>query len=88
MLEILCEDVNPEAAINVDKIIRVVGVITLHKNMVYCYQQRNVDDSGIEAAIKTHNLLKHVNEFEGVKAGEYYLMHIRHEMIRILFILI
>ena len=86
MLEILCEDVNPEAGRNVHKIIRVVGVITLHKNMVYCYQQRKVDDAGIEAAIKTHNLLKHMDDFEGIKAGEYYLMHVWHVKIKILFI--
>ena len=52
------------------KIDRKIGIITLHENMVYCYQHRDEDEAAIEAAIKTHNLLRHLDdEFEEIKAG-------------------
>ena len=75
MLEILCEEIHDKTEENVKAIATYIDVITLHKTMYECYLLRNDADCGTaelacDTAIKTHNLLKHMEDFEGVTAGQ------------------
>ena len=71
MLEILCEEIHPCTKKNVQIIMRYIDVISLHKTMVECYELREAidDDIANNTAIKTHNLIKHLEDFKGIKAG-------------------
>ena len=73
MLEVLCEEIHRDAEENtkrVHKVHDVIKVTALHGVMIDCYKLRRVNDGTIGAAIKAHNLLKHMEEFEGIKAGK------------------
>ena len=71
VLEILCENIHPETVQNVLTICDHFDVITLHETMVDCYMLRKTKDSSIsetarDTAIKTYNVLKHMEDFIGV----------------------
>lgn len=75
LLEILCEEIHPKTKENVIAIATYVDVITLHETMYDCYLLRNNTDHEIaelacDTAIKTHNLLKHMEDFDDIKAGQ------------------
>lgn len=74
MVEILCEEIHLESKNNVDIIYTYIDAITLHETMVFCYMQRKHNDAEIaelacDTAIKTHNLLKHMEDFKGIRVG-------------------
>ena len=70
LLEILCEEIRLEKSeTNVQSVYKHIA---LHKTMVYFYEQYNFDyksDDAIDAAIKTHNLIKHMENFSDIKTG-------------------
>ena len=76
MLEVLCEEIHPKTKENVEKLVKdnFIDVISLHQTMVDCYALRRISDAETarkahDTAIKTHNLLKHMEDFEGIKTG-------------------
>ena len=66
MLEILCEEIHPGTEINVQRIYTYIDVIALHQNLVGCYALREENDVENNLAIKTYNLLKHMEDFKGI----------------------
>ena len=71
----MCEEIDVKTEENVKAIATYIDVITLHETMCECYLLRNDADRdtaelACDTAIKTHNLLKHMEDFEGVKAGQ------------------
>ena len=74
MLEILCEEIHPNTEENVQKIVKHVDIMDLHETMFIYYMLRKGNDAEIaelacDTAIKTHNLLKHMEDFKGIKTG-------------------
>ena len=74
MLEILCEEIHPNTEENVQTIVKHVDVMDLHETMFVCYMLRKGNSAEIaelacDTAIKTHNLLKHMEDFKGIKTG-------------------
>ena len=72
MLEILCEEIHPNTEENVQTIVTHIDVMDLHETMFTCYMLRKENSAGIaelacDTAIRIHNLLKHVQDFEGIK---------------------
>ena len=51
----------------------LIDVKILHESLFNCYLQRKwgngIGELARDTAIKTHNLLKHMEDFEGIKAG-------------------
>ena len=75
-MEVLCEEIHQDTKENVQTITKCINVIDLHKTLFHCYMLRKVDD-GIgelarDTAIRTYNLLKHIEDFEGIKTGEQF----------------
>ena len=73
LLEILCEEIHRDTETNVQNISTNIDIIDLHETLFHCYMLRKVDD-GIgelahDIAIKTYSLLKHMEDFKGIKAG-------------------
>ena len=66
MLEILCEEIHPRTEQNVQRIYTHIDVIALHKTLVECYALKEVNNVANDTAIKTYNLLKHMEDFKGV----------------------
>ena len=66
MLEILCEEIHPRTVQNVQRIYAYIDVIALHETLVECYTLKEEDDVAKDTAIKTYNLLKHMEDFKGV----------------------
>ena len=66
MLEILCEEIHPWTAQNVQRIYAYIDVIALHKTLVGCYELKDENDVAKDTAIKTYNLLKHMEDFKEV----------------------
>ena len=75
MLEILCEEIHPNTTEkHVQKIVKHIDIMDLHKTMVdfYLLRKRNDDEFyelACDTAIKTHNLLKHMEDFKGIKTS-------------------
>ena len=73
MLEVLCEEIHQDTKKNVQTMAMHIDVKILHETLFNCYLLREVDDGigelACDTAIKTHNLLKHMEDFEGIKAG-------------------
>ena len=72
MLEILCEEIHPNTEENVQKIVKHIDVMDLHKTMVdfYLLIKENGDEDNelaCDTAVKTYNLLKHMEDFKGIK---------------------
>ena len=71
----MCEEIHVKTEENVKAIATHINIITLHETMYDCYLLRNDADHetaelACDTAIKIHNLLKHMEDFEGVKAGQ------------------
>ena len=71
MLEILCEEIHLETEKNVQTIVTHIDITALHKAMFVCYMLRKSTIAKVarDTAIKSHNLLKHMEDFKGIKTG-------------------
>ena len=68
----MCEEIDQKTEENVNTIATYVNVISLHDTMFECYLLANYSEIGElahDTAIKTHNLLKHMEDFKGIKTG-------------------
>ena len=69
-LEVLCEEIHQDTDGNVQAVATDINVIDLHKTLFDCYMLRNgIGELALDTAIKTYNLLKHMEDFKGKKAG-------------------
>ena len=69
MLDILCEEIHKDTKTNVQAVVTHIDITELHKTMFYCYMLRKRSDIAKDTAIKTHNLLKHLADFEGIETS-------------------
>ena len=71
MLEILCEETHEDIAKNIHTVVTYVDITKLHEIIFYCYMLRKIVDHelAVDTAIKTHNLLKHLADFEGIETS-------------------
>ena len=68
----MCEEIDQKTKENVKTIATYVNVIALHDTMFECYFLANdaeIGELAHDTAIKTHNLLKHMENFKGIKTG-------------------
>ena len=74
MLEILCEEIHPNTEKNVKTLVKHIDIMDLHEIMFICYMLKKGNGDEIaelarDTAIKTHNLLKHMEDFKGIKTS-------------------
>ena len=71
MLEVLCEEIHENISKNIQTVVIYVDIIKLHETIYYCYMLKDVIDHEltVDTAIKAHNLLKHMTDFEGIETS-------------------